>query len=144
MKPYYSKEVIKRFVKPKNFGEIKKADAIGEVGNPKCGDIMKLYLKIDSKERIKDIKFHTLGCAAAIAASDMVCDLVKGKTFKDALKIDYKKIIEELGDLPPIKVHCSVLAREGIRAAIDDYNTKKIKKNGLADSKPRFRKNKKK
>jgi len=124
IRPYYSKEVIKRFTHPKNFGEIKKADGVGRVGNPRCGDIMKLYIKVeerDGKEIIKDIKFNTLGCAAAIATSDMACDLVKGKTLKEALKIDYKKIIKELGDLPSIKIHCSVLAREGLKAAIKNY-----------------------
>jgi len=123
-RPYYSKEVIKRFTHPKNFGEIKKADGVGKVGNSRCGDIMKLYIKVEKrggKEIIKDIKFNTLGCAAAIATSDMACDLVKGKTLKEALKIDYKKIIKELGDLPPIKIHCSVLAREGLKAAIKNY-----------------------
>jgi nitrogen fixation NifU-like protein len=124
MKPYYSKKVIKRFTNPKNFGEIKNADGIGRVGNPRCGDIMKLYIKVDDKGIIKDIKFHTLGCAAAIATSDMACDLVKGKSIKDALKIDYKKIVKELGDLPPLKIHCSVLAREGLEAAIKDYEKK--------------------
>jgi len=131
MKPYYSKEVIKRFTHPKNFGEIKNADAVGRVGNPRCGDIMKLYIKIEKKkgkEIIKDIKFHTLGCAAAIATSDMACDLVKGKTLKGAQKIDYKKIIKALGDLPAIKIHCSVLAREGLKAAVKDYYERKRKK----------------
>ena len=128
MKPYYSKKVIERFTNPKNFGEIKNADGIGNVGNPRCGDIMKLYLKIDNKGIIKDIKFHTLGCAAAIATSDIVCDLVRGKSIKEALKIDYKKIVKELGDLPPIKIHCSVLAREGLKAAIEDYEKEKRKK----------------
>jgi len=131
MKPYYSKEVIKRFTSPKNFGEIKNADAIGQVGNPRCGDIMKLYLRLKKKggqEVIEDIKFNTLGCAAAIAASDMACDLVKGKTLKGALKIDYRKIIKELGDLPPIKIHCSVLAKEGLEAAVKDYEKRKNKK----------------
>jgi len=128
MKPYYSKEVIKRFTNPKNFGEIKDADAISKVGNPRCGDIMKLYLKIDKKGKIQDAKFHTLGCAAAIATSDMVCDLVKGKTLKEALKIDYKKIMKELGDLPPLKIHCSVLAKEGLAEAVKDYEKRKDKK----------------
>ncbi|PIV42033.1 MAG: iron-sulfur cluster assembly scaffold protein [Candidatus Nealsonbacteria bacterium CG_4_10_14_0_2_um_filter_40_15] len=131
MKPYYTKEVIKRFTHPKNFGEIKNADGVGKVGNPRCGDLMKLYLKIEKKngrEVIKDIKFHTLGCAAAIATSDMACDLVKGKTLKEALKIDYQKIIKALGDLPPIKIHCSVLAREGLKAAIENYEKRKSKK----------------
>jgi len=131
MKPYYTKEVIKRFTHPKNFGEIKNADGVGKVGHPRCGDLMKLYLKIEKKngrEVIKDIKFHTLGCAAAIATSDMACDLVKGKTLKEALKIDYQKIIKALGDLPPIKIHCSVLAREGLKAAIENYEKRKSKK----------------
>jgi len=131
MKPYYTKEVIKRFIHPKNFGEIKNADGVGKVGNPRCGDLMKLYLKIEKKngrEVIKDIKFHTLGCAAAIATSDMACDLVKGKTLKEVLKIDYQKIIKALGDLPPIKIHCSVLAREGLKAAIENYEKRKSKK----------------
>ena len=131
MKPYYSKEVIKRFTHPKNFGEIKNADAVGQVGNPRCGDIMKLYIKVEKekgKEIIKDIKFHTLGCAAAIATSDMACDLVRGKTLKEAQKIDYKKIIKALGDLPLIKIHCSVLAREGLKAALKDYYERKRKK----------------
>jgi nitrogen fixation NifU-like protein len=131
MKPYYSKEVIKRFTHPKNFGEIKNADAVGQVGNPRCGDIMKLYIKVEKekgKEIIEDIKFHTLGCAAAIATSDMACDLVKGKTLKEAQKIDYKKIIKALGDLPLIKIHCSVLAREGLKAAVEDYYERKGKK----------------
>jgi len=128
LKPYYSKEVIKRFTHPKNFGQINDADGIGKVGNPRCGDVMKLYIKVDDKERIKDIKFHTLGCAAAIAASDIACDLVKGKTLKEALKIDYKKIIKELGDLPAIKIHCSVLAREGLKTAIKNYYEKRKKK----------------
>jgi len=124
MKSYYSKEVIKRFTNPKNFGEIKNADGVGKVGNPRCGDIMKLYIKVEKrkgKEIIKDIRFHTLGCAAAIATSDMVCDLVKGKPLKEALKIDYKKIIKDLGNLPPLKIHCSVLAKEGLKAAIENY-----------------------
>jgi len=130
MKPYYTKEVIKRFTHPKNFGEIKNADGVGRVGNPRCGDIMKLYLKVTKrggKEIIQDIKFHTLGCAAAIATSDMACDLVKGKTLKEALKIDYQKIIKALGDLPPIKIHCSVLAREGLKAAVENYEKRKGK-----------------
>jgi len=128
MKPYYSKEVVKRFTNPKNFGEIKNADAVGRVGNPRCGDIMKLYIKVEKKggkEIIKDIKFHTLGCAAAIATSDMACGLVKGKTLKEDLKIDYKKIVKELGDLPPIKIHCSVLAREGLKATVENYYAKR-------------------
>ena len=128
IKPYYSKKVIKRFTDPKNFGEIKNADGVGKVGNPRCGDLMKLYITIEKKggkEIIKDIKFHTLGCAAAIAASDITCDLARGKTTKEVLDLDYKKIIKGLGNLPPLKVHCSVLAREGLKAAIKNYREKK-------------------
>lgn len=131
MKPYYSKKVINHFSNPKNFGEIKKADGVGKVGNPRCGDIMKLYLKIEKKgkkEIIKDIKFYTLGCAAAIATSDIVCDLVKGKTLKEALKISSKDVVKKLGYLPPLKIHCSLLAEQGLRAAIEDYKKKKFKK----------------
>jgi nitrogen fixation NifU-like protein len=130
MKPYYSKKVINHFSNPKNFGEIKKADAVGKVGNPRCGDIMKLYLKIEKKgkkEIIKDIKFYTLGCAAAIATSDIVCDLVKGKTLKEALKISSKDVVKELGYLPPLKIHCSLLAEQGLKAAIEDYEKRKKK-----------------
>lgn len=130
MKPYYSKEVIKRFTNPQNFGEIKKADGVGKVGNPRCGDTMKLYIKVEkkgSKEIIKDIKFHTLGCAAAIATSDMICDLVKGKTSKEALKISYKDVANKLGYLPAIKIHCSYLAEQGIKAAFADYEKRKKK-----------------
>ena len=130
MKSYYSKEVIKRFTNPKNFGGIKNADGVGKVGNPRCGDVMKLYIKVEKregKEIIKDIKFYTLGCAAAIATSDMVCDLVKSKPLKEALKLDYKKIIKDLGDLPPLKIHCSVLAKEGLKAAIKNYYERRKK-----------------
>jgi len=127
MKPYYSKKVIEKFTNPKNFGEIKNADGVGRVGNPRCGDTMKLYIKVDDKERIQDIKFHVLGCAAAIAASDIVCDLVKGKLLKQALQLDYKKIIKDLGNLPPIKIHCSVLVKEGLKMAIKNYYEKKKK-----------------
>jgi len=130
MKPFYSKEVIKRFTHPKNFGQIKNADAVGEVGNVRCGDVMKLYLKIEKKgkkEIIKDIKFHTLGCAAAIATSDIVCDLAKGKTIKEALKINYQQVAKKLGYLPAIKIHCSYLAEQALKAAVADYEKRKKK-----------------
>ncbi len=128
--PYYSKKVIKHFTNPKNSGEIKNADGIGKVGNPACGDIMTLYIKVGRKARdeiIKDIKFHTLGCAAAIAVSDIVCDLVKGKTLKQALEIKHKDIVAGLGYLPPTKIYCSLLAEQGLKAAIKDYEKKKNK-----------------
>ena len=130
MKPYYSKEVIDRFSHPRNFGEIKNADGIGKVGNSICGDIMKLYIKVEKKngkEVIKDVKFHTLGCAAAIATSDIVCDLVKGKTLKEALAVGYKEVVDSLGYLPPIKIHCSYLAEQGLKAAVKDYEKRKKK-----------------
>ncbi len=124
----YSKKVIEHFTHPKNFGKIENADGIGKVGNPRCGDIMELFIKVEKKkgkEIIKDIKFQTLGCAAAVATSDMLCDLVKGKTLDEALKIGYQNIVDELGELPPVKVHCSVLAQEGLKAAIEDYQKRK-------------------
>ena len=126
-KPYYSKKVIEHFMHPKNFGRLKNADGIGRVGNPVCGDVMELYLKIEKrgdKAVIKDVKFHTMGCAAAIATSDMACELIKGKTIQEALKVNYQDIVDGLGDLPPIKIHCSVLAKQGLKAAIEDYQEK--------------------
>lgn len=119
----YSKEVLKHFTHPKYFGKIKNADGVGKVGNPACGDVMELYLKIDSKtKKIKDVKFHTTGCAAAIASSDMACEVIKGKTIEKALNIGYKDIVKGLGDLPPVKVHCSVLATQALKAAVENYN----------------------
>ena len=125
----YTKEVMKRFLKPKHMGEIKDADAIGKVGNAKCGDIMWVYLKIDKdkktgKEKIKDIKFKTMGCVAAIASSDAVCEVAKGKTLEQALKITKKDIVKKLGSLPPIKYHCSILGEEALLSAINDYKSK--------------------
>ncbi|PIP23514.1 MAG: iron-sulfur cluster assembly scaffold protein [Candidatus Nealsonbacteria bacterium CG_4_10_14_0_2_um_filter_38_17] len=128
MRPYYSKKVIQHFLNPKHFGKMKNADGVGKVGNPRCGDEMWLYIKVGRKkdrEIIKDIKFHTLGCAAAISTSDMISDMAKGKTFEDALKIGYKNISDELGNLPPVKIHCAQLAQQGLKAAIEDYRKKK-------------------
>ncbi len=126
----YSKEVIKHFKKPHNQGVIKNPTVVGESGNPLCGDMMKLYLKIDKKrvggkivDYIKDIKFETLGCAAAIATSSMITDLVKGKALDEAAKVTKANIADSLGGLPPIKLHCSVLAIEALQNAI-----KKLKK----------------
>ena len=128
MNSLYSKEVIKHFQDPHNMGSIKDADGIGEVGNPACGDMMKLYIKVgkkDNKEYISDIKFETMGCAAAIATSSMVTDLAMGKTIEEVLKITNKDVSHKLGGLPPIKEHCSNLAEEAIQAAIKDYQKKK-------------------
>lgn len=118
----YNQKVVDYFMNPRNAGRIENADAIGEVGNPKCGDVMKIYLKINPQsEVIEDIKFETFGCAAAIATSSMVTELAKGRTLRDALKITNKEVADELGGLPPAKLHCSLLAQEGIQAAAADY-----------------------
>lgn len=120
----YTEKLMQLFMDPKNVGRIEDADGIGEVGNPVCGDVMKIYLKIED-DRIVDVKFETFGCAAAIATSSMVTELVKGKTIEEALKVSNKDVAEALGGLPPQKVHCSLLAEEGIKAAVDDYLAKK-------------------
>ena len=109
---------------PRNMGEIPDADGIGEVGNPVCGDLMTIYIKVKGNV-ITDIKFKTFGCGAAIATSSMVTELVKGKTIEDALKVTNKDVAEELDGLPPLKMHCSLLAEEGIKASIEDYLNKK-------------------
>jgi len=124
----YSKKVIEHFKHPRNQGKIKNADAIGQVGNPSCGDVMKIYLKISKNKTgekiIKDIKFETLGCAAAISVSSALTVMVKGKTIKEALKITKDKIVKDLGGLPPVKVHCSMLGIEALHQAIEKYNKK--------------------
>ena len=121
----YSKKVLKHFLHPKFFGKIKNADAVGRVGNPRCGDILSLYLKIDLQtQKIKDIKFETLGCAAAIASSDMICEMAKDKTLDEALKIKFEDILKDLGELPAVKVHCSVLATQALKSAIESYKAK--------------------
>ena len=123
----YSEKVIDRFTNPKNTGLIKNADGVGEVGNPACGDIMKVYLKVED-EKITDCKFKTFGCAAAISSSDVAMDLIKGKTIDQALKVTNKDVLNELGELPPQKIHCSILAQEAIQSAVEDYRKKQIKK----------------
>jgi len=121
----YNKQVMKHFTNPENMGEMKNPDGVGEEGNMKCGDIMKVYLKVDKKtQKIKDVKFQTFGCVAAIAASDVLCNLAKGKTVEQAKKINNKDIIKKLGGLPSIKLHCSVLGSEALMAAIKDYENK--------------------
>ena len=125
----YSKKVIEHFKHPHNQGKIKNADAIGQVGNPSCGDVMKIYLKIGKNKKgekiIKDIKFETLGCAAAISVSSVLTVLVKGKTITEALKITKDKIVKDLGGLPPVKIHCSMLGIEALHQAIEKYNKNK-------------------
>ena len=122
----YSEKVMDHFTNPRNVGEIENADGIGEVGNAKCGDIMKMYLKINNGV-IEDVKFKTFGCGAAVATSSMATELIKGKKLDDALKITNKAVIEALDGLPPAKIHCSVLAEQAMKAAISDY----YKKQGL-------------
>lgn len=123
----YSEKVLDRFTNPRNSGQIKSADGVGEVGNPACGDIMKVYLKVED-ETIVDAKFKTFGCAAAISSSDVAMDLIKGKTIDEALSVTNKDVLNELGELPPVKIHCSVLAQEAIQSAVEDYRKKQIKK----------------
>jgi nitrogen fixation NifU-like protein len=116
----YSEKVMEHFRNPRNMGEMPDADGIGEVGNPVCGDIMKIFLKI-RENRIEDIRFQTFGCAAAIATSSMVTELAKGKTLEEAWAITNREVADSLEGLPPIKMHCSLLAEEGIHKAINDF-----------------------
>ena len=116
----YSEKVMEHFRNPRNVGEIENADGVGKVGNPVCGDIMELSIKVKDG-RIDDAKFRTFGCGAAIATSSMVTELVKGKTVEEALEVSNKAVVEALGGLPPVKMHCSVLAEQALRSAIEDY-----------------------
>lgn len=122
MEPY-NDIVIDHYANPRNVGEIIDADGVGEVGNPVCGDIMRIYLKIDG-DVIKDVKFKTFGCGAAIASSSVTTEMVNGKTLDEALKLTNKDVVNKLGGLPPVKLHCSVLAEEAIKKAIADYYRK--------------------
>lgn len=118
----YSEKVMDHFTNPRNVGEIEAASGVGTVGNAKCGDIMRIYLDIDEETKvIKDCKFKTFGCGAAVATSSMATELVKGKTIYEALKVTNKAVMEALDGLPPVKVHCSLLAEEAIHAALWDY-----------------------
>jgi len=119
----YSEKVMDHFSHPRNVGEIPDASGVGTVGNPICGDVMKMYIKIE-KNVIVDVKFKTFGCGAAIATSSMVTEMVKGKTIDEALKISNKAVAEALGGLPPVKMHCSVLAEDALRSALKDYYQK--------------------
>lgn len=116
----YSDKVLDHFSNPRNVGELTDANGVGEVGNPVCGDIMKMYLKIDGGV-VKDVKFKTFGCGAAIATSSMATELIKGKTIEEALNLSNKAVIEALDGLPPAKIHCSVLAEQAVRSALSDY-----------------------
>lgn len=120
----YSEKVMDHFTNPRNVGEIEDADGVGVVGNAKCGDIMKIYLKISDDGIITDCKFKTFGCGAAIATSSMATELIKGHTIEEALQLTNSVVVEALEGLPPVKVHCSVLAEEAVKNAIADYYTK--------------------
>ncbi len=117
----YTEKVLDHFTNPRNVGELADANAVGEVGNITCGDIMRVYLKINADNVIEDVSFKTFGCAAAIAASSVMTELVKGKTVEEALAVTKQDISDELGGLPPVKVHCSILATEALEEAIKNY-----------------------
>ncbi|MDE7197476.1 MAG: Fe-S cluster assembly scaffold protein NifU [Lachnospiraceae bacterium] len=121
----YSKKVMDHFNNPRNVGEIENPSGVGTVGNAKCGDIMRMYFDIDEQGVIRDVKFKTFGCGAAVATSSMATELVKGKTVQEALSVTNKAVMEALDGLPPVKVHCSLLAEEAIHAALWDYAQKK-------------------
>ena len=131
----YSDKVMDHFAHPRNVGVIENPSGTGKVGNPVCGDIMELFIKVEG-DKIVDAKFRTFGCGAAIATSSMITELVKGKTIEEALKVSNKAVVEALDGLPPVKVHCSVLAEDALKAAIDDY-LKKTTGKGLPGFKPR-------
>jgi nitrogen fixation NifU-like protein len=138
----YSKQVMDHFTNPHNQGQISDADAIGEVGNPLCGDMMKIYVKVkkaDSADRLQDIifdvKFETLGCAAAIACSSILTDMAINKNLGEAFKIEKADIVKGLGELPPVKIHCSVLASDGLKVAIKQY----LEKAGVIDNYPEIK-----
>ena len=129
----YTETVMDHFMNPRNVGSIENADGIGEVGNAKCGDIMKIYLKIEDNI-IKDIKFETFGCGSAIASSSMATEMIKGKTIEEALAVTNKQVVDALGGLPVHKLHCSVLAEEAVKSAIKNY----YDKNGIEYDKSLF------
>ena len=129
----YSEKVFDHFSNPRNVGEIEDANGVGEVGNARCGDIMKMYLKIEDGI-IKDVKFKTFGCGAAIATSSMATEMIKGKPLDEALKLTNKAVVEALDGLPAVKIHCSVLAEEAVRAAVKDY----YDRNGIAYDPEKF------
>ena len=124
----YSDKVMDHFQNPRNVGKLEDADGIGEVGNAKCGDILRMYIKVDDNGIITDCKFNTFGCGSAIATSSMATELIKGKSVKEALELSNQAVVEALDGLPPQKIHCSVLAEEAVRAAVKDY----YDRNGIA------------
>ena len=118
----YSEKVMDHFQNPRNVGKMEQADGVGEVGNAKCGDIMRMYIKVDPETQIiTDVKFNTFGCGSAIATSSMATEMIKGKSIEEALQLSNKAVVEALDGLPPAKIHCSVLAEEAVRAAVKDY-----------------------
>jgi len=119
----YTDKVMDHFLKPRNVGSLEKPDGIGRAGNPKCGDVMELQIEVEN-DKISDVKFRTMGCGAAIATSSMVTELIIGKTIKEALRVTNKHVTEALDGLPPVKIHCSVLAEKALKAAIEDYMEK--------------------
>jgi nitrogen fixation NifU-like protein len=121
----YTERVLDHFQNPRNVGEISDASGTGMVGNAKCGDIMQMFIKVNDQDVIEDVKFKTFGCGAAIATSSMATEMIKGKTVDEALKLTNAAVVEALEGLPPQKIHCSVLAEEAVKAAIDDYRKKK-------------------
>lgn len=123
----YSEKVLDHFTNPRNVGEIADANGVGEVGNAKCGDIMRIFLDIDENQVVRDAKFKTFGCGAAIATSSMATEMIIGKTVQEALEVTNKAVMEALGGLPPVKIHCSLLAEQAVHAALWDY----AQKNGL-------------
>ena len=129
----YTDTVMDHFMHPRNVGEIADADGVGEVGNAKCGDIMKMYLRIRN-DRIEDVKFETFGCGSAIASSSMATEMIKGKTIDEALALTNKEVVEALGGLPAHKLHCSVLAEEAVKSAVKNY----YDRNGIAYDKSKF------
>lgn len=126
----YTDTVIEHFKNPRNVGEIENPDGVGEVGNPVCGDMLKITIRVENG-RLVDVKFKTFGCGAAVASGSMGTELVKGKTLEEAMRITNQKVAEELGGLPPEKMHCSNLAADGIRLAIKDYLSRQAEKSGI-------------
>ena len=120
----YTEKVMDHFMHPRNVGEIENASGVGTVGNAKCGDIMRIYLDIDENQVVRDAKFKTFGCGAAIATSSMATEMIIGKTIQEALEVTNKAVMEALGGLPPVKVHCSLLAEQAVHAALWDYAKK--------------------